>query len=147
MKNGLIAIPFLFLFLLATAQAADVKADIDTANQRLGAAFAQGDATAIAQLYTPQATMFPPGSDIVSGRDGVQRYWAEAIKSGMKLVGLTTVSVDQYGDAAREIGRFAAEVPNPQKQMVKIEGKYVVVWKQMDGKWMLDSDIWNMNQQ
>ena len=65
MKNGLIAIPFLFL--LATAQAADVKADIDTANQRLGAAFAKGDATANAQLYTPQATMFPPGSDIVMG--------------------------------------------------------------------------------
>jgi uncharacterized protein (TIGR02246 family) len=144
-RHSLVAIPFLFMF--AAAQAGDVKADIDTANQKLGAAFAKGDATAIAQLYTPQATMFPPGSDIVSGRDGVQKYWAEAIKSGMKLVGLTTVSVDQYGDAAREIGRFTVEVPNPQKQMVKIEGKYIVVWRQMDGKWMLDSDIWNMNQQ
>jgi uncharacterized protein (TIGR02246 family) len=145
MKCSLIAIPFLFLF--ATAQAADVKADIDATNQKLGAAFAKGDAAAIAQLYTPQATMFPPGSDIVSGRDGVQKYWSDSIKSGMKLVGLTIVSVEQYGDAAREIGRFAVEVPNPQKQMMKIEGKYVVVWKQMDGKWMLDSDIWNMNQQ
>ena len=78
---------------------------------------------------------------------GVEKFWAATIKSGMKMTGLTTVSVEQYGNAAREIGRFTAEMPDQQKQMAKIEGKYVVVWKQMDGKWMLDSDIWNMNQQ
>jgi hypothetical protein len=38
-------------------------------------------------------------------------------------------------------------VPNPQKEMTKVEGKYVVVWKHVDDKWMLDSDIWNMNSQ
>jgi uncharacterized protein (TIGR02246 family) len=145
MKISLIAIPLLLL--AGTVHAADVKIDIEAVNQKLGAAYAKGDAAAIAQLYTPQAMMFPPGSDIVKGRDGVEKFWAATIKSGMKMTGLITVSVEQYGDAAREIGRFAAEVPNQQKQMAKIEGKYVVVWKQMDGKWMLDSDIWNMNQQ
>jgi uncharacterized protein (TIGR02246 family) len=141
----IIAIPLLFL--AGTVMASDPTSEIDAVNQKLGAAFAKGDAPAIAQLYTPQATMFPPGSDIVTGRDGVEKYWAGLIQSGMKLSGLTTVSVEQYGNAAREIGRFTAEVVNPQKQTMKIEGKYVVVWKQTNGKWMLDSDIWNLNQQ
>ena len=106
MKNGLIAIPFLFLFLLATAQAADVKADIDTANQRLGAAFAKGDATAIAQLYTPQATMFPPGSDIVSGRDGVQKYWQRPSRAVSNLSGCYCLgrSIRRRGTGDRSLG-------------------------------------------
>ena len=92
--------------------------------------------------------MLPPGSDIVSGREAIEKEWEGTIKSGMKFVGLKTLAVEEYcHDAAREIGHFTVEVPNPQKEMTKVEGKYVVVWKHVDGKWMLDSDIWNMNSQ
>lgn len=127
------------------AHAAGVKADIEAANQAFGAAYDKGDAAAIAKLYTPNATVFPPGSDMVKGRDGIQKVWAGAMQSGLKFTGLTTVSVEQYGNAAREIGRFTAEAPTPDKQMKKLDGKYVVVWKRIAGKWMLDSDIWNLN--
>ena len=47
---------------------------------------------------------------------------------------------------AREIGRVTAEAPNAQKQLTKVEGKYVVVWKKVKGAWKLDTDIWNLNQ-
>jgi uncharacterized protein (TIGR02246 family) len=139
----IIAIP---LLLSATAHARDVRSDIEAANQKFGAAYGKGDAAAIARLYTPHATVFPPGSDMVTGRDGIQKVWADAIQSGLKITGLQTVSVEQYGNAAREIGRFTAEAPNAQKQMAKLNGKYVVVWKRVNGTWMLDSDIWNLNQ-
>jgi uncharacterized protein (TIGR02246 family) len=137
------------LLITATAYAAgDVKSEIEAVNQKFGADFAKGDAAAISKLYTPVAMMFPPGSDIVRGREAIEKEWEGTIKSGMKLTGLKTISVEEYGhDAAREIGRFTAEVSDPQKQMNKIEGKYVVVWKKMNGMWMLDSDIWNMNSQ
>jgi uncharacterized protein (TIGR02246 family) len=134
------------LLLSAAAQASDVKSEIDAANQKFSAAYAKGDAAAIARLYTPGATVFPPGGDMVTGREGIQKVWAGATQSGLKITGLQTVSVEQYGDAAREIGRFTAEAPNAQKQMTKLDGKYVVVWKQLDGTWMLDADIWNLNQ-
>ncbi len=127
------------------AQAAGVKSDIEVTNQAFGAAYQKGDAAAIAKLYTPNATVFPPGSDMVTGRDGIQKVWAGAMQSGLKFTGLTTISVEQYGNAAREIGRFTADAPGPDKQMKKLEGKYVVVWKRINGKWMLDSDIWNLN--
>jgi uncharacterized protein (TIGR02246 family) len=144
MKSMFVAISLLLL--TSAAQAADVKSAIEAANQKFGAAFDKGDAAAIAHLYTPRATVLPPGSDMVVGRDGIQKVWAGAIQSGLKFKGLQTVSVDQYGNVAREIGRFTAEAPNAQKQMTKLEGKYVVVWKRLNGTWMLDSDIWNLNQ-
>ena len=143
MKLVVLAMPLLLL--TATANARDVKSEIEAANQKFGAAYDKGDAAAIARLYTPHATVFPPGSDMVTGRDGIQKVWEGAIQSGMKFTGLQTVSVEQYGNAAREIGRFTAEAPNAQKQMTKLDGKYVVVWKRLNGTWMLDSDIWNLN--
>jgi uncharacterized protein (TIGR02246 family) len=144
MKSVILAIPLLLS--AAATQAADVKSEINAANQKFGAAYAKGDAAAIARLYTPHATVFPPGSDMVTGREGIQKVWAGAIQSGLKITGLQTVSVEQYGNAAREIGRFTAEAPNAQKQITKLDGKYVVVWKRSNGTWMLDSDIWNLNQ-
>jgi len=144
MKAAFLAIPLLLL--AASAQARDVKTDIEAANQKFGAAYDAGDAAAVARLYTEHATVFPPGSDMVSGRAGIQKVWAGAIQSGLKFTDFKTISVEQYGNAAREIGRFTAEAPNPQTQMTKLEGKYVVVWKRVDGTWLLDSDIWNLNQ-
>jgi uncharacterized protein (TIGR02246 family) len=135
-----------FLLLSVTAQAKDLKSEIEAVNAKFGAAYDRGDAAAIARLYTPHATVFPPGSDMVTGREGIQKVWAGAIQSGMKFTSLQTVSVEQYGNAAREIGRFTADVPNAQKQMTKLVGKYVVVWKRENGAWLLDADIWNTNQ-
>jgi uncharacterized protein (TIGR02246 family) len=143
MKAMTLVIPLLLV--AAPAQARDVKSDIEAANQKFGAAYAKGDAASIARLYTPHATVFPPGSDMVTGREGIQKVWAGAIQSGMKFTGLQTVSVEQYGNAAREIGRFTAEAPNAQNQMTTLDGKYVVVWKRLNGTWMIDSDIWNLN--
>ena len=82
---------------------------------------------------------------MVTGRDDIETVWTGAIQSGLKITSPRIVSVEQYGNAAREIGRFSAEAPNAQKQMTKMEGKYVV-WKRLNGTWMLDSDIWNLNQ-
>lgn len=145
MRAILFAIPVLLL-LGMTAEAASTKAQIDAANQKWIAAFNKGDAAAVASLYVPDATALPPGGDMVKGRAAIEKFWAGAIQSGLKNPSLQTVAVEQFGNAAREIGRVSLDVPNAQKQMVHVEGKYVVLWKRVHGAWMLDTDIWNMNQ-
>lgn len=144
MKAMLLAVSLLLL--ATTAQARDVKSDIAAGNAKFGAAYGKGDASTIAGLYTPHATLLPPGGDMVTGHDAIQKFWASAIQGGLRITSLQTLSVEQYGAAAREIGRFTAEAPDPQKQVTKLSGKYVVVWKRLNGTWMLDSDIWNLNQ-
>lgn len=144
MKLMLAAISLLML--TASAQARDVKADIDAANVKWETAFNKGDAAAVAQLYTEQATALPPGAAMAKGRAAIQAFWKGAIDAGYKNITLKALQVDQFGTAAREIGAFALDAPNPQKQMVHVEGKYVVLWRRTAGHWQLDTDIWNANQ-
>lgn len=138
MKAAILALPLLAL--TVTAQARDIRPDIDAANAKWIAAFNKGDAAGVAQLYTEQATVLPPGAPMAKGRTAVQAVWQGAIKSGLKNATLKIVQVDQFGNAAREIGEFSLEAPSG-----KVEGKYVVLWRRIGGNWKLDTDIWNTN--
>jgi uncharacterized protein (TIGR02246 family) len=144
MKAVIFAISLLAL--AASAQARSIKADIDAANGRFIAAFNKGDAAGVAQFYTEHATALPPGAPMAKGRAAIQGVWQGAIKAGYKNMSVKALQVDQFGDAAREIGQFSLDAPNPQGQMTHVEGKYVVLWRRVGGSWKLDTDIWNTNQ-
>ena len=127
------------------AFAADVKTEIAAINQKWVASFNKGDAAAVTAFYTDKATVLPPGADMVSGRDAVTGLWAAVIKSGMKVTSLESVSVKSLGAGIVEVGRAKAQIPGPDKQMMPIEGKYVVIWKRIKGTLKMDTDIWNLN--
>ena len=120
-------------------------AEIAEAHRRLEQAFNRGDAAAAAALYTEHATLLPPGADILSGRRAAQARWQAAYDTGARNLSLDPVSVETWGDAAREIGRFTLEAPGRGGQTARVEGKYVVVWKKTAECWRLDTDIWNLN--
>ena len=121
-------------------------AEIAEAHRRLEQAFNRGDAAAVAALYTEDATLLPPGADILTGRRAAQARWQAAYDTGARNLSLDPVSVETYGgDAAREIGRFALEAPGQGGETARVEGKYVVVWKRTAEGWRLDTDIWNLN--
>ena len=80
-------------------------AAIAEAHRRLEQAFNRGDAAAVAALYTEDATLLPPGADILSGRRAAQACWQAAYDTGARNLSLDPVSVETYGgDAAREMG-------------------------------------------
>ncbi len=143
MKPLLIALPLLFAAHAAGAET--LMATIQKNNDAFVRAFNAGDGTAIGNLYTPNATVLPPGAEPQRGRAAVAGFWQGAIKSGLKNVTVNAVNVEAYGPAAREIGRFSFDAPGPNGQTTKVEGKYVVIWKKIGGKWLLDTDIWNLN--
>jgi ketosteroid isomerase-like protein len=81
---------------------------------------------------------------MVSGRENIKNFWKAAIE-GMNVaaVKLETVDFEPLGDTGIEIGRatltFAAADAPPATV------KYVVVWKQEEGRWKWHIDIWNPN--
>jgi uncharacterized protein (TIGR02246 family) len=152
MKNAMLAATVLLLFGCSQpppappAPVPNLKAQIDANNAAWAAAANRGDAAAVAAMYTENATMLPPGMEMQQGRAAIQKTIAAIGGSGIKNFALTAIDVSQVGpDTAREIGRVTADAPAPKKKFVKVEGKYVVIWKQVAGKWMLDVDIWNLN--
>ena len=130
------------LCLTVSAMAQD-KATIQSLNDQFTRAFNAGDIAAVAAHYTEDATVLPPGAEMVLGRNAILTFW----KSAADQIGdikLTAVDVKPLGsNAAREIGTFSLRTKGAQSQQVT--GKYVVVWEKVGGDWKLATDIWNMN--
>jgi uncharacterized protein (TIGR02246 family) len=118
----------------------DIRNAISAANERFMDAFRRSDAAAIASLYTDDAKLLPPGSEMVTGRGNIEEFWRNAMNMGIRDARLEIDSVESAGDMACEVSRFHLTGDN-----ISLTGKYVVVWKNDDG-WKLHVDIWNMNE-
>jgi len=132
---------FTLLFCSSSAHAqGGIREAIEEGNRQWSAALSRGDSAGMAALYTPNAQLFPTHSDIVSGTEAIQKFWQGVITSGVKGATLTTLDVDGQGDTAYEVGKYAL---TGEGGTVLDNGKYVVVWKREQGKWLLHRDIWN----
>jgi len=77
-------------FITAPALAQD-KATIEKPNDAWTAAFNKGDAAAVAAMYTEDAYVLPPGSDMVKGRSAIEAFWRQAAQQmGMRNSQLST---------------------------------------------------------
>jgi uncharacterized protein (TIGR02246 family) len=101
---------------------------------------------ALDDVYTADARILPPGGPMIAGREAIKQFWAEMVQAvNAKSAELASIDVMTAGDDVVEIGRAILTVePEPGKP-VRMEGKYVVYWKQEDGRWKWHVDIWNMN--
>ncbi len=125
--------------MIPATSANDVANKIRMANQKFIEAFHRKDASGVASLYTHSALLFPPGADITEGFEAITRFWKGAMDMGITDVKLETVSVEDFGNAAAEVGKYTLVAGSA----VADEGKYIVVWRLEDGAWKLHRDIWN----
>jgi ketosteroid isomerase-like protein len=97
---------------------------------------------ALDRVYTAAARVLPPGAPMITGRENIKTFWRNVIE-GMNVVSgkLETVDFRELGDTAVEIGKAALNFGTPGAPVMEV--KYVVVWKQEDGAWKWDIDIWN----
>jgi ketosteroid isomerase-like protein len=96
---------------------------------------------ALDRVYTQNARVMPPGSEMILGLQNIKSFWQTAMNTmGLSAVKLQTIGFEPLGTAGVEIGRarleFAAGEP-------PTEVKYVVVWKQEDGDWKWHVDMWS----
>jgi uncharacterized protein (TIGR02246 family) len=122
----------------ATQLPDDPRSAIDATNSDFVKAFIRKDPAAIAALYTVDGQLFPPGSDFVTGKSAIARYWQEAMKIGIRR--LETTELEIYGEMAHEVGRYTIESPDASEADA---GMYIVVWKREGSVWRMHRDIWN----
>jgi uncharacterized protein (TIGR02246 family) len=125
---------------MTQATSTEVRDAIATANENFMAAAKQGDAAALAALYTENGQVLPPNSDFVTGKEAIQAFWQAIRDTGIKAATLETVEVEGHGDTATEVGKYTLHGEEGQ-QLDK--GKYIVIWKQEEGQWKLHRDIFN----
>src|SRR5271165_7191349 len=119
-------------------------AEIAANNRAFENAVAAGNVDAIAALLAPDVVALPPDGPVVPGRDAVSQLWASAISEhGMTSCRITTDTLDVVGDLASDVGHATMTMAPPGGNSETARIKYLVVWKRLNGKWLLHRDIWN----
>jgi ketosteroid isomerase-like protein len=124
----------------AVSKQGDVRAAIEAGNKKLAEVVGRGDAAAIAELYTRDAIVFPPNSDIVKGKEAIKDLFQGLINSGIKGITLTTLEAEGFGDTANEVGRYSVKGEGGKELD---NGNYIVIWKRENGQWKMHRDIFN----
>ena len=82
-----------------------IPGQIDKAHQQLMETLNQADAVTVARMWTDRGIVLPPNSEIIEGREAIEKYWKSVFAAGFRNVSARSLQVDQYGgDAVREIG-------------------------------------------
>ncbi len=107
----------------------------------------RGDAASIAASFTEDGTLLPPNMETVRGRQAIEALLGIAMGTmGLREATLRTVSIEEDGDVAFEIGDLTMTYKPQGGQARTDQGKYVLLWKrQTDGKWECYSEMWNSN--
>jgi ketosteroid isomerase-like protein len=116
-------------------------------NDRFNAeVFGKRNYDALDNIYTANARILPPGAPMIAGRAAIKKFWANMVQSASATSAvLESVDVIPAGDGAVEIGRAVLTVEPEGQPASQMEVKYLVYWKQEDGRWKWHVDIWNPN--
>jgi ketosteroid isomerase-like protein len=122
------------------------EAMADTNDRFNAEVFGKRNYDALDNIYTANARILPPGAPMIAGRAAIKKFWANMVQSARATSAvLESVDVIPAGDGAVEIGRAVLTVQPEGQPASQMEVKYVVYWKQEDGRWKWHVDIWNPN--
>lgn len=139
------------LIALAGCQKAAVDTSADEAAIRAATAawaadYNAGDADAVAAHYAEDAVLQPPGASSASGRAAIREFIAgdsaASMAAGLKFNIPGDGPVGISGDLAYEAGTFSV---TDAAGATVATGKYMGVFRNIDGKWLLVRDTWNMD--
>ncbi|WP_297690699.1 DUF4440 domain-containing protein [uncultured Eudoraea sp.] len=112
------------------------RAIIDSLDKKFSKHFFEGDSLALYNMYAKGAYFgTSKGKDILSSWGGQIRY---SIENDMPNLLFTTTSLTTDNEFLFELGKYQMK---DSKGNLKGEGKYLLVWKQEDGKWKIYRDM------
>jgi len=102
-------------------------------------AMATGDITAFGNLYTEDAEIFHDGRPSTIGRESIVKVFEGWVRDSVTDSGFTTTGLWGNADLLVEqgTGYFAHATGK-----WKASGKYLLVWKNVDGEWKIFRDTW-----
>ncbi len=121
---------------------AQVKADIQSLEAAWATAQNAKDINALMAMYADDAISMTDGAPSLSGKTAIQAYQeAEFAKAPAGLTSAYTVQ-DVYGDG-ETVTEVGTGVTKDASGAVVRTGKYVAIWKKMDGKYLCIREIYN----
>ena len=133
-------------FLAGTVLAHSAKQEIDALNAQWVAAFKAKDYATIESLMAPDSLLLAPGNPPIQGAEAVVETWKAwgALPNVEITFGAKRVEAAASGDLAYDYGAYTFAFDSDKGPFAE-EGKYIVVWKKIDGAWKVAADIFNNN--
>jgi uncharacterized protein (TIGR02246 family) len=100
--------------------------------------FNNGDAEAVAKLYSPDAQLVMSGSPVARGHAAIQSTIETMIRSGVKA----HIDAERNfgsGDLAYVYGHYS--VLEKEGGHSVEDGHYIELWRRRDGAWLIDLDV------
>jgi uncharacterized protein (TIGR02246 family) len=134
----------------APAAPVDTKAaaaEIRKGDEDYFAAVKARDANAIAALYSNAAVSMPENSPPLVGHDAILKFNQDFLKlPQLAMTGESeTIRFSDDGTMAYDTGKYSVSFADAKGHIIKDEGKYLNVMKQVDGKWEIVVDAFSSN--
>ena len=116
------------------------KTAIAASNKAYGECFATGDSAKFVGCYTSDACLNPPNMPRLCGPQAITAFFNGGYQQGIRNIVLTTEEVTGGKDAVVEVGKYDLLAD---KGVSIDKGKFIVIWKEENGKWKMHRDIFN----
>lgn len=105
-----------------------------------------GDVEVVMAQYADEAVVLAPGAPMLEGAQAIRDMfapWLSTSPPSSMTLDSETITVAGSGDYAHAVGTFAIGGTDPNGVEYSDDGKFVAVWKNVDGDWRMVADIWN----
>lgn len=116
------------------------KAAIAASNKMYNESFAKNDSVAFVGCYTSDAVLMAPNMPALSGSDGIKAFFTGGYAMGIRGIDLVTTEVNGGPEMVYETGTYSVK-DGTGNSLEK--GKFIVIWKNVDGVWKMHRDIYN----
>jgi ketosteroid isomerase-like protein len=128
--------------LSAEEKMARVKEEIIALEKSWDTYYNSGDLDSLLKLYADDAVRLPNNQNIITGKEAIKKDMED--EKSIKKKGFTSTSetTDVFGDenTVTEIGKT---IRKDASGKVKSTGKYVTIWKKVNGKFVTIREMWN----
>lgn len=117
-----------------------VKKIIEEKNKQFTQAHITRDTAFLNNIFAKDAKVFPPNSDVVTGRSAIEAGNLQWVNYGIKEFTEETTGFYGNEDFLIDEGTYYLRYG---KDNAIDKGKYLNVWKKEDGDWKMFSNMWN----
>jgi len=114
----------------------NIRETVEAGAKAFATCFGNSDTAGITSIYTEDGKLVPPNLDFVIGTADMQKFWDAHPDLGAKTLTLKTIEVEEHDDTAIELGEYDLGQGLDR-------GKYMIIWKCVDGTWKMHHDMWN----
>jgi ketosteroid isomerase-like protein len=103
-----------------------------------------GKTIELIDMYTDDAIIIPPTSEILTGTTAIKGFWDEILKGGVSEYVIDTINLHIDGNTAHQTAYWQAHLTAANGEIIQFDGTMTnVLERQENGQWKISMQSWN----